>query len=419
MTLITLGINHNTAPVSIREKLVFPTEKLVSSLQDLIHLPTVGEAAILSTCNRTELYCNIEKGSPQAVIDWVAAYHRLNTDEFSQYLYTHNNIETTRHMFRVACGLDSMVLGEPQILGQMKTAWQSANDAGTLGKHLGKLFQHTFSAAKKVRTDTAIGSSPVSVAFAAVQLAHQIFGDLHEQTALLIGAGETIELTARHLSEHGIGRIIIANRTYDKAHKLASQFNGYALALSELPQHLPEADIIVSSTASQLPILGKGRIESALKVRKHKPIFMVDLAVPRDIEPEVAQLNDVYLYTVDDLKNNVEENLNSRREAAKQAEEIIDTQVEHFMGWLRSQGAITTICDYRESAELLRDEALSKALQSLRNGQPADEALGLLAHSLTNKLIHTPSTQIRQAGINERHDLVAAARELFKLKGNK
>ncbi len=419
MTLITLGINHNTAPVSIREKLVFPSEKLLSSLQELIHLPTVGEAAILSTCNRTELYCNIEKGSPQAIIDWIAAYHQLNTNEFSQYLYTHNSAEMTRHMFRVACGLDSMILGEPQILGQMKTAWQTANEAGTLGKQLGKLFQHTFSAAKKVRTDTAIGSSPVSVAFAAVRLAHQIFGELNEQTALLIGAGETIELTARHLSEHGIGRIIIANRTYDKAHKLAAQFNGYGIALSELTQHLPEADIIVSSTASQLPILGKGRIESALKARKHKPIFMVDLAVPRDIEPEVAQLNDVYLYTVDDLKNSVEESLNSRREAAKQAEEIIDTQVEHFVGWMRSQGAISTICDYREVAEQLREEALEKALQSLRNGQSAEESLAFLAHTLTNKLIHTPSTQIRQAGINERHDLVAAARELFKLKGKK
>lgn len=419
MTLIALGINHNTAPVSIREKLVFPTEKLVRSLQELLDVPTVGEAAILSTCNRTELYCNLEKSNPQIVIDWMAAYHRLDTEEFSQYLYSHSNAETIRHMFRVACGLDSMILGEPQILGQMKTAWQTANDAGTLGKHLGKLFQHTFSAAKKVRTDTAIGSSPVSVAFAAVRLAHQIFGDLSQQTALLIGAGETIELTARHLSEHGIGRIIIANRTYDKAHQLASQFNGYGLALSELPKHLPEADIIVSSTASQLPILGKGRIESALKARKHRPIFMVDLAVPRDIEPEVAQLNDVYLYTVDDLQNTVEENLNNRKEAAKQAEEIIDIQVEHFMGWLRSQGAITTICDFRESAEQLREETLTKALQSLKNGLSAEETLKLLAHTLTNKLIHTPSTQIRQAGINERHDLIAAARELFKLKGKK
>lgn len=418
MTLVALGINHNTAPVAIREKLAFPSEGLVTSLQNLVGLSAVNEAAILSTCNRTEIYCDLSKDNPQSLINWIGEQHQLSTEQFSHYLYSHSDADSIRHMFRVACGLDSMILGEPQILGQMKTAWQTALDAGTLGKHLGKLFQHTFSAAKKVRTDTAIGSSPVSVAFAAVRLAHQIFGDLNSQTALLIGAGETIELTARHLSEQNIGRIIIANRTYDKAHKLASQFNGYGLALSELPAHLPEADIVVSSTASQLPILGKGRIESALKARKHRPIFMVDLAVPRDIEPEVTQLNDVYLYTVDDLKNSVEENLNSRREAAKKAEEIIDDQVEHFMGWLRSQGAITTICDFRKSAEEIREETLAKALQALKNDQPAEDVLQQLAHTLTNKLTHTPSTQIRQAGINERHDLVAAARELFKLKGN-
>jgi glutamyl-tRNA reductase len=319
-------------------------------------------------------------------------------------------------MFRVACGLDSMVLGEPQILGQMKTAYQAAYEAGTLGKHLGKLFHHTFSAAKKVRTDTAIGSSPVSVAFAAVQLAQQIFDSLNDQTALLIGAGETIELTARHLHQNNIGRIIIANRTFDKAHALASQFNGYASALSEIPNHLAEADIVVSSTASQLPILGKGRVESAIKKRKHKPIFMVDLAVPRDIEAEVEQLRDVYLYTVDDLQNTIDENMDSRRKAAKQAEEIIDAQVEYFLSWMRSQGAQTVIKDYRQQAELTRDAVLAKALKQLNNGRSAEEVLNLLAHSLTNKLIHAPSAQLREAGANERHDLVAAAREIFKLK---
>jgi glutamyl-tRNA reductase len=318
-------------------------------------------------------------------------------------------------MFRVACGLDSMVLGEPQILGQMKTAYQAANEAGTLGKHLGKLFQHTFSAAKKVRTDTAIGSSPVSVAFAAVQLACQIFDKLSAQTALLIGAGETIELTARHLSQKGIGRIIIANRTYDKAHALAAQFNGYAIALSELPEHLAEADIVIASTASQLPILGKGRVESALKKRKHKPMFMVDLAVPRDIEAEVGDLRDVYLYTVDDLQNTIAQNMNSRRQAAEQAEEIIETQVEYFLAWLRGQGAQSTIRDFRLQAEQTRDETLQKAIAMLKNGASPEETLNRLAHTLTNKLIHTPSSQIRDAAENERHDLIAAAREIFKL----
>jgi glutamyl-tRNA reductase len=319
-------------------------------------------------------------------------------------------------MFRVASGLDSMVLGEPQILGQMKTAYQAASEAGTLGKTLGKLFQHTFTAAKKVRTDTAIGSSPVSVAFAAVRLAKRIFEDLGQQTAILIGAGETIELTARHLTENRIGELIIANRTYDRAHALAQQFNGFAISLSELPMHLARADIVVSSTASQLPILGKGSVETAIKARRHKPVFMVDLAVPRDIEPEVAQLRDVYLYTVDDLRNTVEENLRSRQEAAKQAEEIIDIEVVHFLNWLRAQGATRTIRDFRDHAERLRDDALDKARQSLKAGRPPEEALALLAELLTNKLTHAPSTQLRKAGIYERHDLIAAARELFQLK---
>ena len=418
MTLLAVGINYNTAPVSIRERLSFPAEILKSSLQELWHIREINEAAILSTCNRTELYCTSTTANKQVLIDWVAQSKQINADDFTPYLYCHTDSELIRHMFRVACGLDSMILGEPQILGQMKTAYQAACEAGTLGKRLGKLFQHTFTAAKKVRTDTAIGSSPVSVAFAAVQLAQQIFDKLSEQTALLIGAGETIELTARHLSQQGIGRIIVANRTYDKAHALAMQFNGYAIALSELPVHLAEADIVISSTASQLPILGKGRVESALKKRKHKPIFMVDLAVPRDIEAEVEQLRDVYLYTIDDLQNTIDQNMNSRRLAAEQAEEIIDTQVDYFLAWLRAQGAQSTIQDYRHQAEQSRDEALQKALSLLKNGIPAEQVLNRLAHSLTNKLIHTPSAQIRTAAENERHDLIAAAREIFKLSNS-
>jgi glutamyl-tRNA reductase len=284
-----------------------------------------------------------------------------------------------------------------------------------VGKQLGRLFQQTFFAAKKVRTDTAIGSSPVSVAFAAVQLAQQIFADLNDQTAVLIGAGETIELTARHLKQQGIGQIIIANRTEVKAQALADQFNGLAIALADLPLYLVKADIVISSTASQLPILGKGSVESALKKRRYKPMFMVDLAVPRDIEAEVEQLRDVYLYTVDDLQNTIDQNMDSRRRAALQAEEIIDTQVEHFLTWLRTQSAHNTIRDYRLQAELIRDEALQKALAMVKNGNSPEEALTRLAHNLTNKLIHTPSAQIRDAAANERHELIAAAHELFKL----
>ncbi len=415
MTFLAVGINYNTAPVAIRERLAFPAEILASALHSLRKLQEISEAAILSTCNRTEFYYYSDSDNQASLIDWIASHKNIEPDGFLPYLYAHRDGQSVRHMFRVACGLDSMVLGEPQILGQMKNAYQAAYDAGTLGKNLSKLFQHTFSAAKKVRTDTAIGSSPVSVAFAAVQLAQQIFDKLSEQTALLIGAGETIELTARHLHQHGIGRIVIANRTFDKAHALASQFDGYAISLSELPSHLAEADIVVSSTASQLPILGKGRVESAIKKRKHKPMFMVDLAVPRDIEAEVEQLRDVFLYTVDDLKNTINENMDSRRRAAEQAEEIIDTEVEHFLAWMRSQGAQSTIRDYRQQAEFARDEVLQKALSQLRNGNTPEEVLTRLAHTLTNKLIHTPSAQLREAGANERPDLIAAARELFKL----
>ncbi len=416
MTFIATGINYNTAPVAIRERLAFPVEILPRALQSLKQAAKISEAAILSTCNRTEFYFHSTSDNTNSLIEWIANEKDMDPADFSPYLYSFTDSQSIRHMFRVACGLDSMVLGEPQILGQMKSAYQAAYEAGTLGKNLSRLFQHTFSAAKKVRTDTAIGSSPVSVAFAAVQLGKQIFDDLSQQTALLIGAGETIELTARHLHQHGIGRIIIANRTFDKAHTLASQFNGYAIALNELPAHLPEADIVVSSTASQLPILGKGMLESAIKKRKHKPIFMVDLAVPRDIEAEVEQLPDIYLYTVDDLKNTISDNMESRRRAAEQAEEIIDTEVEHFLAWLRSQGAQTTIRDFRHQAEQIREQSLQKALQQLNQGQPAEQVLQRLAHTLTNKLIHTPSAQIRSAGENDRHDLIVAARELFKLQ---
>ena len=415
MTFLAVGINYNTAPVAIRERLAFPADVLDNTLKNLRNVRDISEAAILSTCNRTEFYCQTQSDDQTPLIDWIADTKIIKPAEFTPYLYSYQDSHSIRHMFRVACGLDSMILGEPQILGQMKTAYHAANQAGTLGKNLSKLFHHTFSAAKKVRTDTAIGSSPVSVAFAAVQLAQQIFDKLSDQTALLIGAGETIELTARHLYQHGIGRIIIANRTYDKAHALAIQFNGYAIDLSELPNHLAEADIVVSSTASQLPILGKGRVESAIKKRKHKPIFMVDLAVPRDIEVEVGQLPDVYLYTVDDMQNTVNQNMDSRRRAAEQAEEIIDTQVEHFLAWLRSQGAQETIRDFRTQAEVTRDEVLQKALAQLSHGAAADEVLQRLAHTLTNKLIHTPCAQLRDAGANERHDLIAASREIFKL----
>lgn len=416
MAILALGINHKTAPVDIRERVAFSPERLAEALRELVSKTAVNEAAILSTCNRTELYCGTDELEPGEVIHWLSQFHGLEPTQVEPYTYIHPNQEAVRHILRVASGLDSLILGEPQILGQIKDAYGKATNTGTIGRLLNRLFQHTFTVAKQVRTDTAIGSSPVSVAFAAVSLARQIFTDFNKHTALLIGAGETIELVARHLKEIGIGRIIIANRTLERAQNLAHEFNGYAIELGEIPAHLAEADIVISSTASPLPILGKGMVETAIKARRRQPMLMVDIAVPRDIEAQVGELEDVYLYTVDDLQEIIQEGLKSRQEAAKQAEEIIDIQVNHFMGWLRSLSSIEVIRQFREQSLLTRDAELDKALRKLASGAPADEVLQMLAHNLTNKLIHEPSSQMRQAGHDGRTELLEAARELFSLK---
>ncbi|MEY2700268.1 MAG: hypothetical protein RIQ52_1023 [Pseudomonadota bacterium] len=422
MSILALGLNHKTAPVHIRERFAFPNHELRDVLRGLTHASGLGELAILSTCNRTEIYCGGQDAPGQdrafILLDWLAQRQSLPPGDLQPYLYLHRDAATIRHIFRVASGLDSLVLGEPQILGQMKAAYQEASDAGTLGKVLARLFQHTFSAAKKVRTDTAIGSSPVSVAFAAVRLAQRIFDSLKTQTVVLVGAGETMELTARHFAEQGIGELIVANRTYDRAHLLASRHGGFAISLEELPRHLARADIVVTATGSACPIIGKGSVESALRIRRHKPMLLVDLAVPRDIEPEVAQLRDVYLYTVDDLHSTVEEGLRSRQEAAKQAEEIIDTEVEHFLSWMRVQDMAGTLLEMRNQAEQLRCVSLEKAVRALRAGADAEEILEALSRQLTNRLMHLPSAGIRQACMDERYDLVAAARELFQIKDN-
>ncbi len=416
MAILALGINHKTAPVEIRERVSFAPDRMTQALHELVSCPHVNEAAILSTCNRTELYCGLDEVDDQVVLAWLREYHALGGQDLIPYIYKHPDHHAVRHMLRVASGLDSLVLGEPQILGQMKQAFTAANDAGTVGKTLGRLFQHTFAVAKQIRTDTAIGSSPVSVAFAAVSLAKQIFTNFEQHTALLIGAGETIELTARHLKESGIGRMIIANRTVERAQQVASEFNAYAISLTDIPSHLAEADVVISSTASPLPILGKGAVETAIKSRKHRPMLMVDIAVPRDIEPEVAEIEDVYLYTVDDLQEIIQEGLKSRQEAAKQAEEIIDVQVTHFMGWLKSLDAVSTIRAFRETADSHRKAELEKAIKLLSTGADPAKVMEQLAHNLTNKLTHNPSAQLRQAGYDGRLEIIDAARELFNLK---
>lgn len=415
MPIFALGLNHTTAPVHIRERVTFGPDIVVAALRNLRDQAGVRECVILSTCNRTEIYCNADSESGERLREWIGGFHGLQLSDISPYLYQHADRDAITHLFSVACGLDSLVLGEPQILGQVKAAYQIATDAGHTGKILGRLFQHAFGTAKQVRTDTAIGDSPVSVAFAAVSLARQIFSDLADQTALLIGAGETVELAARHLSQHGIGKIIVANRTVSRARELAQQFGGYAVSLTEIPGHLAEADIVIASTASPLPVLGKGTVESALKRRRYRPIFMVDIAVPRDIEPEVADLRDVYLYTVDDLDEVIQENLKSRQEAAEQAREIIEFQTTEFDAWLGSLDAVDLIHEYRSRAENARDEVLEKALRMLNSGKAPEAALNFLANTLTNRLLHTPSCQLRAAGRDGRPELLEAANTLFQL----
>jgi glutamyl-tRNA reductase len=420
MSLLAFGINHKTAPVDIRERVAFEPGQLVDALKDLVSRPHIQEAAIVSTCNRTELYCDLGSDGQDntAIVDWFREYHKLDKRDIEPYIYLHPEQEAVRHVLRVASGLDSLVLGEPQILGQIKDAYATASEAGTMGGLLDRLFQHTFSVAKQIRTDTAIGASAVSVAFAAVSLAKQIFSEFEQRTALLIGAGETIELAARHLQQNGIGRMIIANRTLENAHTLAQEVGAYAISLPEIADHLAEADIVISSTASPLPILGKGSVESALKKRKHRPMLMVDIAVPRDIETEVSDLDDVYLYTVDDLQDIIQEGLRSRQEAALQAEEIIDTEVSHFMHWLQSLNAVSTIRAVRHNAESQRDAELERALRLLQSGKDAEAVLGELANRLTNKLIHTPSVQLKRAGYDGRDEIFDVARELFDIKDN-
>ncbi len=416
MTLLAFGINHKTAPVNIREKVAFAPENVATALTDLTQNSPVTEAAIISTCNRTELICELEVPDLESVLYWFGKYHNIEQNILKPYIYNHPDQEAVRHILRVASGLDSLILGEPQILGQVKTAYVQANEAGTIGSLLNQLFQHTFLVAKQVRTDTAIGSSAVSIAFAAVSLAKQIFSNLNEHTALLIGAGETIELVARHLKEQGIKNIIVANRTLENAQMLAKQFNGKGIAIADMPDHLVDADIVISSTASQLPILGKGAVERAIKKRKHRPIFMVDIAVPRDIEPEVAELKDIYLYTVDDLTEVIEENQRSRQQAALQAEEIIENQVAHYMKWLQSLSAVTTIRNYRARADKYRDELTDNAIKQITAGKDPDAVIKELSRKLTNKLVHAPTVQIHQAAYEGRQDFIKVAHELLDIK---
>ena len=391
--LFTLGLNHQTAPLAVRERVVFHVERLHDALRELKR-SFAQEAAILSTCNRTELYVAGE--APTAAAEWLAQYHRLGEGELRQYLYTLPGEQAVRHTFRVASGLDSMVIGEPQILGQMKEAARAAESAGTLGSLLHRLFQRSFAVAKEVRTTTRIGTASVSMAAAAVKLSARIFPSLREQSVLLIGAGEMIELTATHFAAQAPARIVVANRTLERAERLASRFNAQAIELRSLAEHLHEYDIVVSCTASSLPILGKGLVERALRARRRRPMFMVDLAVPRDIEQEAGELDDVFLYTIDDLAGIVSANLDSRRAAFDQAEAIIDTQVGRFMQWMQLREGAPLIRALREDADAARRAELERALKALARGEEPAAVLEALSRSLTNKLMHGPTQALSE-----------------------
>ena len=413
MTLIACGINHNTAPVEVREAVAFAPEQLQQALASMRSM--VQEAAILSTCNRTEIYAELEGDDPQALLDWLATFHNTDPQTLQSCHYSYQGVAAARHMMRVASGLDSLVLGEPQILGQMKSAYTLANDAGSLGSQRHAAFHKVFSVAKRVRSENAIGQNPVSVAYAAVSLAQQIFSDLKNDTALLIGAGETIELVARHLNQQGLKKIIVANRTLVNAMELAKQFDGDAIQLEDIPEHLHRADIVISSTAAPLPILGKGAVEAALKKRRHKPMFMVDIAVPRDIEAQVAELSDIYLYTVDDLRDVIDENMRSREQAAEIAAEIIEEGAASFADDLRVQDAVVTVKVFRQSLEELRNLELQRAQKLLQGGGDPAEVLQQFARNLTNKIMHMPTQQIRKASVAGDHELIASVHRLFGL----
>jgi glutamyl-tRNA reductase len=414
MSLFALGLNHHTAPLAVRERVVFHVERLRDALTE-IRRGLATEAAILSTCNRTELYVAAQR-PPAEVADWMAQYHRLERDELQRYLYTLPREQAVRHAFRVASGLDSMVLGEPQILGQMKEAARAAESAGTLGTVLHRLFQRTFAVAKEVRSTTSVGAASVSMAAAAVKLAARIFPSLKDQKVLFIGAGDMIELCATHFAAQAPAHLAVANRTLERAQRLAHRFNGEALELRSLPERLQEYDIVVSSTASSLPILGKGLVERALRARRRRPMFMVDLAVPRDIEPEVAELDDVFLYTVDDLAQIVSENRDARRAAVEQAEAIIETQVGQFMHWMQARESVPLIRALRELGEQARRHELEHALRLLARGDDAASVLEALSQGLTNKLLHAPTQALNETAGDERRALVDTVARLFRIK---
>ncbi len=413
MQLYALGLNHHTAPLAIRERVAFQPERLGRALHDLAHADSVREAAILSTCNRTELYFAAEQ--PQHAADWLARFHSVSLNDVSPYLYAYPQRDAIRHVFRVASGLDSMVLGEPQILGQVKEAARRAEEAGTMGTLLHKLFQNTFAVAKEVRSTTAIGANTVSMAAAAVHLTERIFERVADQHVLFIGAGEMIELCAAHFAGARPKSMMVANRTEERAQALAQRFGAQTMRIDSIGEMLPRYDVVVSCTAAPLPIVGLGMAERAVKARRHRPMVMVDLAVPRDIEPEIGKLDDVFLFTVDDLAQVVDAGLESRQQAVIEAEEIINSRVDGFLHWMEARDAVPTIRALREHAEALRQAELERAVRLLARGEDPQRVLEALSQGLTNKLMHGPTRYLNQSEGEQQAEAGRMVQQLFNL----
>jgi len=417
MPLFTIGISHHTAPIEIREKVAIARSDYSDRVRELCALPGVEEVVVLSTCNRTEIYCLSTESGKLKLVDWVHRVNDIPAGDLDRHFYHHQGENAARHLIRVASGLDSLVLGETQILGQLKDAWQQAHDAGSLGKVLDRLFQHTFNAAKTIRTNSGISDHTVSVAYTAVVLARQIFGNLNSKTVVLVGAGEMVQLCGRYLRDHGIANLLIVNRSREKAEELADEMGASAMTLDKLDEALPRADILISSTASPEPVIRKADIKAALRKRRRRPMFLVDIAVPRDIDPEVAKLRDVYLYTIDDLQQVVDENMQQRNAAAQSATGDVDESVAAFMRWLSGIRAARTLKRIREQSHEFEKDLTERALRKLEAGQNATDVLEQMASTLTNKILHLPSKRLREAAESQDYEVLKAADRIFRKEG--
>jgi glutamyl-tRNA reductase len=408
---VACGLNHKTAPLRVREKIALPMVMQDELLNQLVSLPSIHEAAILSTCNRTEIYCDTD--DPNTIIPWLAQVHQLNAELIKPHFYLHQEQDGLRHMLRVASGLDSMMVGEPQILGQMKQAYQEACRVGTIKNSLRDVFQYIFNASKRIRHISGVGNNPISIAYMAVQLISKLFKDCATLRVFLIGSGETASLVAKYLHQKGIHRFMIASRTHENAQKLAEMLTGDVIPINNIPLHLAKADIVISATACPLPFISKSLVEHALLQRKNAPMIFLDLAVPRDIEPDVAELDHAHLYNIDDLQTMIEQGMNERRTKARHAEELIEQELESYRLKHRSLRAKDAICNYRTQMQTLAQEELNRAMQKLSTGHCQLSVLTEFSERLINKLTHTPTTGLRRAALDNREGLLELTHYLF------